>query len=860
MPLHRFITPTYFGGLPGTHDLINVVSGGTGAGGSAPVDGPKAGGPNVGTLFVAFGEDGTSFNTNRGLKALAENTDFLDDVIHRGLATPVVQATQPAPGAPLASLVLAGDIFVGQTGTTNTQLSRSGAISVLDQDGTPLHVLDGGSNTYVPVLVTAITDGAINVVGVPVDGFQTGPTVEFTPSIPVGQQYRLAYYVRGNLKTQLVGALSRVDSGVRGPEDLWAFAKTTRLGDVLFTGAKEFAGTVEFQAATSFLAAAEFFSTAVVRAAGTISFDVPSVVDAPRVTLPEIPGAAAYYQYLEVDETAGTAKWREYQGNSNSILQSYNARWDDGSSTWIPDDVNSEAHLTTLNVATGVKTQTFKTTLPLPASWANGDWYTGIAGEYNATLGPSFGTQKAFDPLVGGAPSFFSGDSTLFTGDHYDYVMKYVMSASARGEFREYASAVDADDILGGVSFTQNAVWNVSTERWNRDVSTAGAMQQTRTPNGLLRVRTKHYPAPADWEDQDWDTSGSLRGLQYGSWDFTDFPSAASMTSLAVIPAAAGRDEVWVGGLSFATTDIGYSPHPRGPWAEATTAVAFGPGQIVWDESDGKAYALVEDGPPRTVESSADGRVWAPEAAIPDLIGSGTSGPNRLVNTRIGAGFIGFKSGAEGVIQEAATIGGAWTARTPRVTSDGWSGGVYCESSGLWVLVGITSAIPDDGIYTSSDRISWTKVVLSGPATAQNGNTGFTCVACNQETGVIVAFGDVDDLDGDFLFARSVDGGLTWARSVLSVLPNGFTGQVSAVHFAGGRFVAFGGNTSADPAVTAGVWILLGDEEGQGWRVVGGAADAAFGVQPTGASAVSEYVGAIAYQGGFIAYSDTLGP
>ena len=213
MPVHRYITPTYFGGLPVTHDLINVTSGGIGASDGSALVAPKkpAPHPNQGTYFVAFGEDATSQQANRGFKALAENTDFLDDVVHRDLAVPTVTATTTVAGVPAASVVLAGDVFVG-VGAANDPRTRAGLVQVLDASGFPLTILNGG--THVPVLVSKIHNGAGFDVIV-ANTFFNAPTVDFNPSIPIGITYRLAYYTRSRLSQHSVGMLTKFGDGVR---------------------------------------------------------------------------------------------------------------------------------------------------------------------------------------------------------------------------------------------------------------------------------------------------------------------------------------------------------------------------------------------------------------------------------------------------------------------------------------------------------------------------------------------------------------------------------------------------------------------------------------------------------------------
>jgi hypothetical protein len=193
MAFHRLTTPAYIGGLPGTHDYINdpVANGDPGA--AAPADGKKASGVNQGTYMVAFGEDATASDTNRPAKALAQNTDFLDDVVS-GQAPVTFHSDGSTVGA-LATVVLTGEVFVGKSGFANNQENRDRLISVLNS--TTLDELVDGSG--VRVKVSSITDGVSNIVGTEADGFYTNPTLNFTPSIPASTSYRIVYGKRSSL-------------------------------------------------------------------------------------------------------------------------------------------------------------------------------------------------------------------------------------------------------------------------------------------------------------------------------------------------------------------------------------------------------------------------------------------------------------------------------------------------------------------------------------------------------------------------------------------------------------------------------------------------------------------------------------
>ena len=198
MPLHRYVDPTYFLGVgvtfPGTifgtaYDRINVTSGGVGAGGSAFADVAKAAGPNVGTYFVAFGEDATSVHFNRGHRALAQNTDYLDDVVHRDLAV-----------RNLAVVVSAGDTSTDLDGSvTPVFVGNPGAVAEL------LFVLTAYPSLeplYDPVTGAQIVVSSISGATLGTGFSAANPiTLNFSATIPNGVTYIVWYADRGNLAT-----------------------------------------------------------------------------------------------------------------------------------------------------------------------------------------------------------------------------------------------------------------------------------------------------------------------------------------------------------------------------------------------------------------------------------------------------------------------------------------------------------------------------------------------------------------------------------------------------------------------------------------------------------------------------------
>ena len=216
MPFHRFVQPTYFGApvCPAgpavvafngvNYNLFNVTSGGIGAGGSALMSDAKPSGVNTGTYAVAFGEDATSTNFNRGYKALVENTDTLDDWFHRDIASPVRTANAVA-GAPVASIVLPSGTYVG----SSVGYSLDTLFSILTSDGE--EILNGDNK----VTVASITGATIG------DGFSAGAvTLNLSFSIPTGVTYYVVYGTRSNLATLPADAL--ISIGVRASEEVAA--------------------------------------------------------------------------------------------------------------------------------------------------------------------------------------------------------------------------------------------------------------------------------------------------------------------------------------------------------------------------------------------------------------------------------------------------------------------------------------------------------------------------------------------------------------------------------------------------------------------------------------------------------------
>lgn len=198
MPFHRLNDPTYPGGIPATHDRINDPGANGDAGSPALADGKfsRTGHPNDGTYFVPFQDDGTSETANRPHKALAENTDFLDDAVSGALAVPAEYDS--TAGSDLSQLQLFEEVYTGDVGTyLNIQDHRDRIFKVLNSStGSDLI-----TSTGVKVQVSEVREstGSTNAIGQSATGFTTSPILYFTPAIPSGSTYRIVYAKRSSL-------------------------------------------------------------------------------------------------------------------------------------------------------------------------------------------------------------------------------------------------------------------------------------------------------------------------------------------------------------------------------------------------------------------------------------------------------------------------------------------------------------------------------------------------------------------------------------------------------------------------------------------------------------------------------------
>jgi hypothetical protein len=253
----RFTDPGYNllgGAFPGpigdnSYDLVNKTSGGTGAGGSAPVDGAAPGYTlNPGTFFIAFKEDALAHSVNRGLAALSKNTDAIDDILRSSL--PYMQAVSvTVTGSPSADVAVTGDVFVGEYLAADTAENRARLLAITNTDGTPVLAV---SNQFPKC--TLIHDGSgVNVLGTSVDGFVNGATFRFDGAIAPGTY--LFYVGRrtsyGDIQETKAGQLvSSAILGKTSENNLWSnfgyglddkYRKSTQ--DKTFTSANDVPGS-----------------------------------------------------------------------------------------------------------------------------------------------------------------------------------------------------------------------------------------------------------------------------------------------------------------------------------------------------------------------------------------------------------------------------------------------------------------------------------------------------------------------------------------------------------------------------------------------------------------------------------------
>jgi hypothetical protein len=98
---------------------------------SAPMDGPKDGGPNSGTSMVAFGEDFTSEFANRGFRALSQTTDAFDEWLNAD--HPLAFLHQVTLTVPSNTVTIPSLTYLGPSGTTLNSTNLPKYFRILDE-------------------------------------------------------------------------------------------------------------------------------------------------------------------------------------------------------------------------------------------------------------------------------------------------------------------------------------------------------------------------------------------------------------------------------------------------------------------------------------------------------------------------------------------------------------------------------------------------------------------------------------------------------------------------------------------------------------------------------------------------------
>lgn len=577
MPFHRLTTPGYFGGLPGTHDLINDPAANGDPGVPAPADGKKAFAPppgdqNEGTYFVAFQEPAQAINVNRPARALAENTDFLDDIVHRDLAVPTFIDVPSGHGG-LTSYVVPGDVYVGEPGMDPLigpfQLFSFADLATGEAATVP------GLGAFFPVFVNLIHDGASNdQFG---NGFYTNPTINFGITVPNTLGIRIYYYVRGRLKDLPTGILATRDQHnieiglltgrVLNLEDDAAFENqaNTFIGSATqtFNGPITFANTMNLTKGATAPAFKSDDSTLKRVLIGEFRIN-----ESPNV----------YARIYKVRDSGGTKRGLEF---------TYNARWtSDVAPEWAADSTSSSFHPTRLRFmgagfsfgGEGLYYEVLD--ISIGATWNESAW---TASDVRA-LSMANGAMRSGDRRMS-VPGF----ETLFgpSGGAPDAVAqnpyKLVFQSPTVGpqKFRIYAGNDDDAGTFGGLGqfcLVHNAVWNPATLTWSHDDNTKAAL--------ALFLRTTDNPNPG------------VSGLSGGATPGPDSHGATSVVILTRVPGAG----TWTGsGWTKATSSSGHlriAGEYGYTWTGGGKEMRYFVNPLLYRPTAGSSWAISEGGLP----------------------------------------------------------------------------------------------------------------------------------------------------------------------------------------------------------------------------------------------------------------------
>ena len=183
----RLNIPAYTGGLPAGYEYLNNAD----AGDPAEAYDAITVGYNIGSLFIGHLESAESRTVNRGLKALGENTDYLDDLLRRDMA--VQTRTEQITSVGETFYTLPAGTYLGRAGFSDVELLfRLVEDSYNDEIST-----SGGAQ----IRALSVTLSGGDTLG---GGFSQNPVrVNFNGAVPAATKYRIYHATRGNMATAL---------------------------------------------------------------------------------------------------------------------------------------------------------------------------------------------------------------------------------------------------------------------------------------------------------------------------------------------------------------------------------------------------------------------------------------------------------------------------------------------------------------------------------------------------------------------------------------------------------------------------------------------------------------------------------
>jgi hypothetical protein len=191
------------GTLPAGYDYINndpASASGTAAGERAQVNaGPKPSGFNSGTYFLGWRDAGLSANVNRLAQALAQNTDYLDNLLRKRQAVPKTVQVTTVGGE--TYIQISDWVWCGDSGSDDPTL----LVQVLENDGTYAEASYEVAGNRFPSEASDIKDstGAVSVLG---SGWIQNPRIYLDlDSTP--QNLVLVYGSRSSMAAHHAGAI-----------------------------------------------------------------------------------------------------------------------------------------------------------------------------------------------------------------------------------------------------------------------------------------------------------------------------------------------------------------------------------------------------------------------------------------------------------------------------------------------------------------------------------------------------------------------------------------------------------------------------------------------------------------------------